>query len=25
MNAARDLGGVWSDRSWQFYDLIEKK
>lgn len=25
MNAARDLGGVWSDRTWQFYDLIEKK
>jgi alkylation response protein AidB-like acyl-CoA dehydrogenase len=23
--AGRDIGGVWSDRRWQFYDLIEKK
>ena len=23
--AGRDIGGVWSDRVWQFYDLIEKK
>ena len=23
--AGRDIGGVWSDRTWQFYDLIEKK
>jgi alkylation response protein AidB-like acyl-CoA dehydrogenase len=22
--AGRDIGGVWSDRTWQFYDLIEK-
>ncbi len=24
-SAGRELGGIWSDRSWQFYDLIEKK
>lgn len=24
-SAGRDLGGLWSDRVWQFYDLIEKK
>lgn len=24
-SAGRDIGGVWSDRTWQFYDLIEKK
>ncbi|GGF74726.1 acyl-CoA dehydrogenase [Paracoccus acridae] len=23
--AGRELGGQWSDRVWQFYDLIEKK
>ena len=23
--AGREIGGVWSDRVWQFYDLIEKK
>jgi len=23
--AGRDIGGLWSDRTWQFYDLIEKK
>ena len=23
--AGREIGGVWSDRKWQFYDLIEKK
>ena len=23
--AGRDLGGLWTDRVWQFYDLIEKK
>ena len=23
--AGRDIGGLWSDRVWQFYDLIEKK
>lgn len=23
--AGRELGGVWSERVWQFYDLIEKK
>ena len=23
--AGRDLGGVWSERTWQFYDLIDKK
>jgi indole-3-acetate monooxygenase len=23
--AGRDIGGLWSDRKWQFYDLIEKK
>lgn len=23
--AGRDIAGVWSDRTWQFYDLIEKK
>jgi indole-3-acetate monooxygenase len=23
--AGRDIGGVWSDRVWRFYDLIEKK
>ena len=23
--AGRDIGGVWNDRVWQFYDLIEKK
>lgn len=22
--AGRELGGLWSDRRWQFYDLIEK-
>ena len=21
----RDIGGIWSDRTWQFYDLLEKK
>ncbi|RGP37143.1 acyl-CoA dehydrogenase family protein [Pseudotabrizicola alkalilacus] len=24
-SAGRELGGQWTDRSWQFYDLIEKK
>jgi len=24
-SAGRDIGGMWSDRVWQFYDLIEKK
>lgn len=24
-NAGRELGGIWSERKWQFYDLIEKK
>ncbi|RRH69337.1 acyl-CoA dehydrogenase family protein [Falsigemmobacter faecalis] len=24
-NAGREIGGLWSDRRWQFYDLIEKK
>ncbi|TJV24397.1 MAG: acyl-CoA dehydrogenase [Mesorhizobium sp.] len=24
-SAGRDFGGLWSDRTWQFYDLIEKK
>lgn len=23
--AGRELGGVWSDRVWQFYDLVERK
>lgn len=23
--AGREIAGVWSDRTWQFYDLIEKK
>jgi len=23
--AGRDLGGVWSDREWRFYDLVERK
>jgi alkylation response protein AidB-like acyl-CoA dehydrogenase len=23
--AGREVGGVWSDRVWQFYDLVEKK
>jgi len=23
-NAGREVGGLWSDRTWQFYDLIEK-
>jgi indole-3-acetate monooxygenase len=23
--AGRDIAGLWSDRVWQFYDLIEKK
>jgi alkylation response protein AidB-like acyl-CoA dehydrogenase len=23
--AGREIGGVWSDRTWQFYDLVEKK
>ena len=23
--AGRDIAGLWSDRTWQFYDLIEKK
>jgi hypothetical protein len=23
--AGREMGGIWSDRKWQFYDLIEKK
>jgi alkylation response protein AidB-like acyl-CoA dehydrogenase len=23
--AGRDIGGMWSDRVWQFYDLIDKK
>ena len=25
MNAGREIGGIWNDRVWQFYDLIEKK
>ena len=24
-SAGREIGGLWSDRVWQFYDLIEKK
>ncbi|MCC5971601.1 MAG: hypothetical protein JJU15_16785 [Pararhodobacter sp.] len=24
-SAGRELSGVWSDRVWQFYDLVEKK
>lgn len=24
-SAGRDIGGLWSDHTWQFYDLIEKK
>jgi alkylation response protein AidB-like acyl-CoA dehydrogenase len=24
-SAGRDIGGLWSDRVWQFYDLIENK
>ncbi len=24
-SAGRDPGGLWTDRTWQFYDLIEKK
>lgn len=24
-SAGREVGGLWSDRVWQFYDLIEKK
>lgn len=24
-SAGRELGGQWSDRTWQFYDLIDKK
>jgi indole-3-acetate monooxygenase len=24
-SAGRELGGIWSSRTWQFYDLIEKK
>ena len=24
-SAGRDLGGVWSDRVWRFYDLVERK
>jgi hypothetical protein len=23
--AGREVGGVWSDRTWQFYDLIAKQ
>lgn len=23
--AGREIGGLWSDRVWQFYDLVEKK
>ena len=23
--AGRDIGGVWSERVWQFYDLVDKK
>jgi alkylation response protein AidB-like acyl-CoA dehydrogenase len=23
--AGRDLGGMWSDRVWRFYDLVERK
>jgi alkylation response protein AidB-like acyl-CoA dehydrogenase len=23
--AGREIGGVWSDRVWQFYDLVERK
>lgn len=23
--AGRELSGLWSDRAWQFYDLVEKK
>jgi indole-3-acetate monooxygenase len=23
--AGRDIGGVWSDRVWRFYDLVERK
>jgi len=23
--AGRDLGGVWNDREWRFYDLVERK
>jgi alkylation response protein AidB-like acyl-CoA dehydrogenase len=23
--AGRDIGGIWNERTWQFYDLIEKK
>ncbi len=23
--AGREIGGIWSDRVWRFYDLIEKK
>ena len=24
-SAGRDLGGIWSDRVWRFYDLVERK
>ncbi|GAB1479313.1 acyl-CoA dehydrogenase family protein [Paracoccaceae bacterium] len=24
-SAGREIGGQWTDRTWQFYDLIEKK
>ncbi len=24
-SAGRDIGGLWGDRVWQFYDLIERK
>jgi alkylation response protein AidB-like acyl-CoA dehydrogenase len=24
-SAGREIGGVWSERVWQFYDLVEKK
>ncbi|SFU22040.1 acyl-CoA dehydrogenase family protein [Mesorhizobium sp. YR577] len=23
--AGREIGGLWSDRAWQFYDLVEKR
>jgi hypothetical protein len=23
--AGREIGGLWNDRVWQFYDLVEKK
>ena len=24
-SAGRDLGGMWNDRVWRFYDLVERK